>query len=524
MVKLKSTVQKPPESEYVKRSPDEPAPIKRAVLFIHGIGLQRRFEELTNFVNGLLDADALKRFRNNGKKLSDELKEMYESKGEAGKEMFQEKSVTLGKGLELGIEMFNEYEHYDTRLAFKVPPEKTGDAPVEVDVYEMYWAPFMAAQINLYGVLLWMMSTVPKLFRSASPLRLPPSERMGKIILETGRFLLVIGVTFLVLGVVYELGLWMIASGRLLLENFPTSQFIWTWRFLFLVPGLLLACFIAYGVVGMNIMIDLERAVIITGTILIYAMIVIAAGFKWIIPLIILFTVALMVILLLQKYIVGYLGDVAVYVNYSEVRKEFSIRTAIIEKMIDHLNFLLGINLKTRKFNREPGSMKKDEGNIKPERDYDDIVIVAHSLGSVIAYDALNRVLYPNGSEETDAARQKIRHLFTVGSPLEKIWYYFRDHSHRDDPVYQGIIGELKGLKKKGPDEKSQLDNCAWTNIWAFTDVISSRLDRYGDGVENKHDHETNHKLWILNHLKYWYSSMAMKHIGNRIFSEEKHG
>jgi hypothetical protein len=368
------------------------------------------------------------------------------------------------------------------------------------------------------------MSTVPKLFRNVSPLRLPPSERVGKIKLEFYRFLLVFVVTVLVLGLIYMLGSWIIVNGRLFIENTLPLKHMWTRSFFALVPGLLLACVVAYDVVGMNILRNPRRTYIILAIILIYIVIVNVASLGRVMKLLSLFTVILTVILFLQKYIVGYLGDVAVYVNTSEVRKEFSIRKAIIEKMIDHLNFLLGINLNTKKFNREPRRTKNDEGDIKPERDYDDIVIVAHSLGSVIAYDALNRVLYPNGSEEAQVAKEKIRHLFTVGSPLEKIWYYFRDHSHPDDPVYQGIIGELKGVKKKGPDEKSQLDNCAWTNIWAFTDVISSRLDRYGDGVENKHDHETNHKLWILNHLKYWYSSMAMKHIGNRIFSEEKHG
>jgi hypothetical protein len=270
----------------------------------------------------------------------------------------------------------------------------------------------------------------------------------------------------------------------------------------------------------MNNFLPLDRGIKIFATVVIFLVWLFISGFEGLLIVLIVFDVILLIALLLQKYLVGYLGDVAIYVSDNEVRKDYQVRREIIRKTLDKINYLLSIK------KDKPPSVKaaiSDETDRDERGPYEDIVIVSHSLGSVIAYDALNKALFNDKTWKSEDARKRIKHLFTVGSPLEKIWFYFRDQSNRGNAIYQGILCDLKGSKDLLKDATSQFAELQWTNIWTLTDVISSALHRYGDGVDNQHDRNHNKRFPFLNHLNYWSSPFTMKLIGDWIFSPKKH-
>ncbi len=88
-----------------------------------------------------------------------------------------------------------------------------------------------------------------------------------------------------------------------------------------------------------------------------------------------------------------------------------------------------------------------------------DIHVIAHSLGTVIAYHALARRLPPNA----------IRRLFTIGSPLEKVRFLWT----RLFPP--------------------RLDwSCEWINVFTPSDPVSGKLKRF-DAVSARVE---NRRLW----------------------------
>ena len=108
-----------------------------------------------------------------------------------------------------------------------------------------------------------------------------------------------------------------------------------------------------------------------------------------------------------------------------------------------------------------------------------EIHILAHSLGSVITYD------WPSPRSD----RYAVTVLHTIGSPLNKFWYI--DHSRpRRHADREGLARRLGGR---------------WTNYWAWSDVVSGLLARYGTsrgGVAN------TRLRWLgpvlLSHVRYW--------------------
>jgi hypothetical protein len=80
--------------------------------------------------------------------------------------------------------------------------------------------------------------------------------------------------------------------------------------------------------------------------------------------------------------------------------------------------------------------------------------VLAHSLGTVVAYHALTGLARPDG-----AAPYSLRRLYTIGSPLEKVRFFWpwtvRETSPSADPDFR------------------------WTNFYHAMDAVSGRLRRF---------------------------------------------
>ncbi|MGB6837435.1 MAG: hypothetical protein WBF66_06995 [Dehalococcoidia bacterium] len=97
------------------------------------------------------------------------------------------------------------------------------------------------------------------------------------------------------------------------------------------------------------------------------------------------------------------------------------------------------------------------------DQQVDDIHIVAHSLGSLIAYEVLART-YRRGVDAGEL-KGRIRTFFSVGSPLDKVpWFLAPEHTYRFPVDFPDIT---------------------WVNIYTAYDLVSDKLRYYGQQPQN---------------------------------------
>ena len=193
----------------------------------------------------------------------------------------------------------------------------------------------------------------------------------------------------------------------------------------------------------------------------------------------------------------AYVADVAVYTNMDAKSKNFAARNAILDGSTAALKALLACG------------------------QYDRVILAGHSLGSVIAYDTINEILAqsnagpgPKGDQPetvlTDAQIHLLKGLVTFGSPLDKIYYFFREHVKRDQAIRAQVLSMLHSFRKVSSGRKygeftfnykfKQLDHLIWMNAWARMDFVSGRLQFYRVDCSK----EFHYRLPALAHLSYW--------------------
>ena len=187
------------------------------------------------------------------------------------------------------------------------------------------------------------------------------------------------------------------------------------------------------------------------------------------------------------------LKDLVIYTT-SDVRSQnYEIRRKILDGAVEELKLLL-----------------------KSDWRYDQIIVVGHSLGSVIAYDALDRIQQdmnvPNDPKAVPTS--KIKGLVTLGSPLDKVAFFFHEHIPKENSIQRAILAHLHNFKRrplttdkgpqvslldkiafffhlkrrpstKGKDFKDIADpfkqglNAKWLNFYHRKDLIGGHLDAY---------------------------------------------
>jgi pimeloyl-ACP methyl ester carboxylesterase len=197
----------------------------------------------------------------------------------------------------------------------------------------------------------------------------------------------------------------------------------------------------------------------------------------------------------------AYVADVAVYTDMDAKSKSYQTRNAILAGSTAALKMLL------------------------TSKDYDRVILAGHSLGSVIAYDTINDLLAERNAEPGPAwdtptpylslaELQKLKGLVTFGSPLDKIFYFFREHVKRDQAIRAQILAMLHGFRRAGAGRDynpfrfnyafKQLDSgpdpLVWLNAWARMDPVSAKLKFYYPDNQQKF----SYAVPVLAHLSYW--------------------
>ena len=169
----------------------------------------------------------------------------------------------------------------------------------------------------------------------------------------------------------------------------------------------------------------------------------------------------------IEKKAIDYVGDIVIYTATDIKSKFYSVRKDILDGAVDELTCLLN------------------------DERYHQIIVAGHSLGSVIGFDALNRMNHAMnmGMLSPELAR-KIVGFITFGSPLDKVAFFFREHTPDDEYLRRQILVHYHSFKAKALTEQpnpreltnpftSYLDHVSWINFWDRDDKVSGQLDFY---------------------------------------------
>lgn len=487
-----------------------PKAARTAVLVIHGIGEQDPYETVDSFARGLV-----KYFRSRG-----------QTKFKIAPERIRHKDWT-----EVAIHL--EFEEPATRRGLR-----------RLSLFEFYWAPYTEDKVNYRESLKWLIRTdlTPLRFLSAN-LQALLDARVGKnwkdvaaiFFREMMRAVLLFVPLFLLLVAGY---VWLPKAGNLsgflrtaapLLRRAPQMPLV-----LFvvcLIMGIFLLLFATFSLrdrlrrheqsiqkraetawLGMAMFFLLSFAG--AATLIAYHYDSIREIFRALVlnwNALQVLTIAL-VALVLRRILVTYVGDVAVYVAADQKTKSFEARSAILKASTESLKRLLADNV----------------------RNFDQVLLAGHSLGSVIAYDTINKLVSetwaaderrestPPGTLDRKTL-EKLGGMITFGSPLDKIYYFFREQVDEKQAFRAQILSFLHSFRRgysgreygnykfnygdpdlaaSEPNAFPELPGFRWLNVWSPMDPISGHLNFYRLPPSDQRS------FWyfppLLAHLSYW--------------------
>ena len=186
------------------------------------------------------------------------------------------------------------------------------------------------------------------------------------------------------------------------------------------------------------------------------------------------------------------IGDIVVYNTADEKCSLYEIRKNILAGAVDAVRYLI-----------EP----QEGGN----RAYGKVLLVGHSLGTQIAYDAINRINHLvnfaqikgvndkgklediQGNPTARDVSELLSGLVTFGSPLDKIAFYLREHVERHNILMLQIINDYHSFRQRdwyNIDELQQeirvektidrfFETILWRNYFDRRDYVSGSLDFY---------------------------------------------
>src|SRR3984957_3321115 len=208
--------------------------------------------------------------------------------------------------------------------------------------------------------------------------------------------------------------------------------------------------------------------------------------------------------LFVRSFLIEYVGDVAAYISPYKDSKFDEIRTKI-------QNVGLSVGKTIYNFGSSPAVPH-----------YPKIVVVGHSLGSVLAYDTLNALINLDNVSAAGGRRnvmQRTRALVTFGSPLDKTAFIFRMQARNDQSwIREQLAASVQPLIVSYPLYRPV--NFDWINIWSKVDVISGELNYYDDGshavnawpcVQNMIDPDARRPFCA--HLQYWNNPLLREQL-----------
>jgi hypothetical protein len=181
----------------------------------------------------------------------------------------------------------------------------------------------------------------------------------------------------------------------------------------------------------------------------------------------------LAVVWIASRFLVSSIGDVAIYLDgIKETSPHHKVREDILNTTTRRLVDLLKTS------------------------EYDEVFVASHSLGSVISYDAINRIATSRrsvteqlGTAAVDEGEfAKLKGFYSFGSPLDKVVYLFFKTAKTGTPVREQILSSLVSFLRTSsgrpygryrfePYEPQVPKGFRWYNAWSWGDVLGNRID-----------------------------------------------
>lgn len=159
----------------------------------------------------------------------------------------------------------------------------------------------------------------------------------------------------------------------------------------------------------------------------------------------------------ITRFLTDYMGDVEAWATYEETDSKHMARSKVLDRSVEILTHVLEDKACTR------------------------VAVVAHSLGTSVAHDALlalrrcNLAINPANAMTGAVDLRKLEHIVTMGSPIDKIEYFFESYvsnSHR----YKRVVEKLRGDIGSEPFSDTRKPYIHWINFWDQGDPISGPL------------------------------------------------
>ncbi len=160
-----------------------------------------------------------------------------------------------------------------------------------------------------------------------------------------------------------------------------------------------------------------------------------------------------------RTLLVEYVGDVTAYVASNKVDCFDELRTKIKVLAKESLSAVYSAKSPT-----------------SDQFEYDKVCIVGHSLGSVIAYDTLNRLIADDQLASGPArVIDRTGLLLTFGSPLDKTAFFFSVIGKTTRHIREQLAAVVQPLLQ----DRAARDKIEWVNVYSRNDIISGSLDFY---------------------------------------------
>jgi len=193
-----------------------------------------------------------------------------------------------------------------------------------------------------------------------------------------------------------------------------------------------------------------------------------------------------------RRYLIHYVGDVVAYIS-----AHTASRFADIRKRIQEVSLRVG------------STVFHAVGDDGATPLYTSVVVVGHSLGSVIAYDMLNSLITQDRLDGHPArVLERTAQFLTFGSPLNKTAYIFRTQRGKGSEVRETMAAAIQPLITHYANR-----TIPWVNIYSRNDWIGGRLQYYDTNppdpsrkVDNREDLEARTPLAA--HSEHWENAM----------------
>lgn len=216
-----------------------------------------------------------------------------------------------------------------------------------------------------------------------------------------------------------------------------------------------------------------------------------AHGLRYVLLVALVWVPPVLAAIVVRRFLVEYVGDVVAYVSSHSVSRFNEIRKSIQKISTD-----------------VAGAVYRAVGEDgRPV--YSRVIVVGHSLGSVVAYDTLNNLITQDRLDGDSAAVcRRTAMLLTFGSPLNKTAYIFRNQRAKGSEVRETMAAAVQPLISS-----SENRTMPWVNIYSRNDWIGGKLEFYDLNppdpawmVDNKEDLDARTPLAA--HGEHWANPM----------------